>query len=84
MKKDAGRMGFSVSHGSETTACLERRAPTMRRERPSVLKGLQTRDQRNGQTEKLRLSDSMVEIEQASSNELGGESLSSDVFLRRN
>ncbi|GFU54524.1 hypothetical protein TNCV_3024921 [Trichonephila clavipes] len=49
MKKDAGRMGPSVSHGSETTARLERRAPTMRRERPHALRGRQTRDQRKGE-----------------------------------
>ncbi|GFY21288.1 hypothetical protein TNCV_3993321 [Trichonephila clavipes] len=47
MKKDAGRIDFSDSHGSETTARLERRAPTMHRERPRALKGRQTRDQRN-------------------------------------
>ncbi|GFS96737.1 hypothetical protein TNCV_4754281 [Trichonephila clavipes] len=35
-------------------------------------------------TEKLRVSDSTMEIELASSNKLGVESASSDVFLRRN
>ncbi|GFS48176.1 hypothetical protein TNCV_2295931 [Trichonephila clavipes] len=40
-------MGFSVSHGSQTTARLESRAPTIRRERPRSLRGRQTRDQSN-------------------------------------
>ncbi|GFW31598.1 hypothetical protein TNCV_4420311 [Trichonephila clavipes] len=37
MKKDTGIMCLLVSHGSETTARLESRAPTMRRERPRPL-----------------------------------------------
>ncbi|GFY15937.1 hypothetical protein TNCV_1285821 [Trichonephila clavipes] len=45
MKKEAGRMGFSVSHRSETTACLER-TPTMHQERPHTLRCRQTRDQK--------------------------------------
>ncbi|GFW97685.1 uncharacterized protein TNCV_1424491 [Trichonephila clavipes] len=47
MKKDAGTVCFSVSHGSETTARLDRRAATMRQERPRALRGWQTRDQWN-------------------------------------
>ncbi|GFX39084.1 hypothetical protein TNCV_3426701 [Trichonephila clavipes] len=47
MKPDSTRMGFSVFLGSETTARLEKRAPTMRRERSRALWGRQRRDERN-------------------------------------
>ncbi|GFW54740.1 hypothetical protein TNCV_2653801 [Trichonephila clavipes] len=121
-------MFFSVFNGSETTACLERTTPTVRRKRPCALRCRQTRDEINGWrvimgkldvkkeiekdeereplTSDIRTSASNYlgirestrmnadreassqrqhgEIEQASSNLLGVESPSSNVFPTRN
>ncbi|GFX58941.1 hypothetical protein TNCV_806451 [Trichonephila clavipes] len=44
---DTGQMDLLFSHASETTVCLERRAPIMRRKRFRALRGPQTRDERN-------------------------------------
>ncbi|GFU72957.1 hypothetical protein TNCV_4636911 [Trichonephila clavipes] len=68
----------SISHGSVTTASLEKGAPTMRRDRPHALRDRQTRDQRNELTEKFRVRNSTVEIEQASSHKHGMELLNSE------
>ncbi|GFV60799.1 hypothetical protein TNCV_954191 [Trichonephila clavipes] len=68
---------LSVSHGSVMTARLDERVPTMRRDRLRALRDRQTRDQRNRRTEELRVSNSMMEIEQASSH-YGVELLNSE------
>ncbi|GFX58940.1 hypothetical protein TNCV_806441 [Trichonephila clavipes] len=44
---DTGQMDLLFSHASETTVCLERRAPIMRRKRSRALRGPQTRHERN-------------------------------------
>ncbi|GFU19234.1 hypothetical protein TNCV_4397941 [Trichonephila clavipes] len=63
MKKDAGRMGFSVSHGFEMIAHLERRVPIMRRKRLHALRGRQTRDQRNRRLVTMGIQDVKKESE---------------------